>query len=192
MFLIESYPSTAEIFTRLVQGNLNVTGNVTSENVFIPQYIFSHTNATIPLVDANVWTNITFDQEDDDIKFGISHNGEDYTNDTFTVTEDGIYNVDFDLDVEDNSVGASDIDVAGRLILINGSEVVGSVFETDITKQGTEVELSHNFLVSCRAGEQFKFQFVADDADVRISTHGTFGVHPESATILMMKIANIP
>jgi len=126
------------------------------------------------------------------VKQGISHTYNDNTNHTFTVMVDGIYNVDYDLDVEDTSPSASDINVAGRLTLTNGSEVAGSVFETDVTKQGAEVELSHNFLVSCKAGEIFVFQFVASDADVQISTHGTFGEHPESATILMMKIANLP
>jgi len=163
-----------------------------SEYLFSPQYIFSHTNATIPVAGDSVWTNITFEQEVADIMSGISHTSTDSTNDTFTISEDGIYDVDYDFDIEDNSGTPTTIDVAARLMLVNGSEVVGSVFETDITKQGTEVELSHNFLASCRAGEQFKFQFIADDADVRISTHGTFGVHPESATVLMIKIANLP
>ncbi len=34
-------------------------------------------------------------------------------------------------------------------------------------------------------------QFVADNSDVQISTHGTFGDHPESATITIKKIANL-
>lgn len=173
-------------------GNLVVTGNVTSENAFTPHYIFSHINATIPVHGANLWTNITFDQETADIKQGISHTATDSTNQTFIVNEDGIYNIDYDIDVEDTSAAASDIDVAARLTFSNGTEVVGSVFEIDITKQGSEIELSHNFLVDCRSGDEFIFQFVATDADVQISTHGTFGTHPESATILMYKIANLP
>jgi len=174
----------------LIDGDLNVTGNITAENVFLPQYIFSHTNETISVIGANKWTNITFSQEDTDIKRGITHTFNDATNHTFTISASGIYNVDYDLDVVDTSAGASDINVAARLILINGSEVIGSVFETDITKQGTETELSHNFLVECIAGDSFIFQFIASDADVQISTHGTYGDYPESATILMTKIAN--
>jgi len=170
--------------------DLNVTGNVTAENVFLPQYIFSHTNQTIPVKDANVWTNITFDQENAEIMQGISHTHNSVNNQTFTVMEGGIYNVDYDLDLEDTSVGASDINVAGRLILIDGTEVEGSVFETDIVKQGVEAELSHNFLVECTTGEQLIFQFVASDADVEISTHGTYGEHTDSATILITKISN--
>jgi hypothetical protein len=173
-----------------VRNNLTVGGDVIGSNVFIPQYVFSHTDKSMLVTGAGVWTNITFDQEDADIKSGIEHTYSDNTNWSFRIMESGIYNVDYDLDLEDTSAGASDIDVAGRLILQNGSEVAGSVFETSITRQGAEIELSHNFLVDCKAGENFTFQFIASDADVQISTHGIYGDHPESATVLMHKIAN--
>lgn len=169
-----------------------VTGNITSKNVFIPQYAFSHTDETIPVIAAMNWTNITFGQEVTDILQGIAHTHSGLDNDTFTFSMDGIYDIDYDIDAEDTSPSASDIDVAVRLVYVNETEVVGSVFETDITKQGTEIELSHNFLMMARAGEQVKLQFIATDADVEISTHGTFGEHPESATIIIMKIANLP
>ncbi|KKK93798.1 hypothetical protein LCGC14_2689250, partial [marine sediment metagenome] len=130
--------------------------------------------------------------EDSDLKMGISHTFNSLTNNTFMVMQDGIYNIDYDFDVEDTSAGASDIDTAARLILINGTEIPGSIFETDITRQGTEVELSHDFLMEALAGQQFTLQFIATDEDVQISTHGTFGVSPESATVVMFKIANLP
>ena len=174
-----------------VDGNINTTGNITSENVFIPQYLFAHNNATIPLVSDNVWENITFDQEDSDIKFGISHIYNDSTNQTFTINKNGVYEFSYNFDIIDTSVSANDIDIAGRVILINGSEILGSVFETDITKQNIEVELSHSFLVRLIKGDKFIFQFIADDSDVKISTHGTFGDHPESASIIIKKIANL-
>ncbi len=71
------------------------------------------------------------------------------------------------------------------------TEIIGSDFESDITKRGVETEVSHDFLFSALAGDSFIFQFIADDADVRISTHGTFGDHPESATIVIKKVANL-
>ncbi len=176
----------------IIDGNLNVSGNITSQNVFIPQYVFSHNDATIPVVDANVWTNITFDQEDDSIKQGITHTFNDNTNTTYNINEDGTYSINFNLDIEDLSVGASDIDVAGRIVYINGSEIVGSVFENDIIKQAVEYELVHTFLASLKSGDKIIFQFIADDADVVISTHASFGDHPDSATIIINKIANLP
>ena len=172
-------------------GNATFSGVVYGDNLFIPQYLFTHTNATIPVLGVGTWTNITFAQEDADIKFGISHTYNDNTNQTFMIPESGIYEVDYDLDVEDNSGTSSDVDIAARLVYLNGTEVIGSVFETDITKKGVSAELSHDFLVTVQAGESFIAQFTASDVDVRISTHGTFGDHPESATITIKKIANL-
>jgi len=180
-----------DYFETTITGNLIVTGNITSENVFIPQYLYAHTNATIPILGASEWTNITFAQEDTDVKFGISHTYNDNTNHTFTIMQDGIYEIDFDIDVEDTSIGASDVDIAGRVIYVNGTEIIGSEFETDITKQGVETELSHDFLAILKAGDEIVVQFVATDEDVQISTHGTFGSYPESASVVINKVANL-
>lgn len=166
--------------------------NVNISEDYIPQYMFSHTNETIAVKGVGTWTNITFSQEDSDIKQGISHTFNDNTNHTFTIMEDGIYNVDYDLDVQDTSVGASNINVAARLILTNGTEIKGSVFEIDLTKQGTEAEISHNFLIKSLAGDEYVVQFTASDSDVQVSTHGTYGDYPESATLVINKIANLP
>ena len=172
-------------------GNLIVTGNITSENVFIPQYIFSHTNATQPVNGADTWTNVSFAQEESSVRKGIEHTFDDNTNDTFTFTESGVYRIFFDYDMIDDSVGASDIDVAGRVVYINGTEIFGSVFETDVTKQAVEGEITHSLLAIFQVGEKIKFQFIAQDSDVSIQTHGTFGDHPDSATISINKIANL-
>ena len=174
-----------------ITGNLNVTGNITSENVFIKQYIFSHTNITLPLITANVWRNITFDQEITAIKFGISHTFDDNTNHTFTFSDAGVYNLEYDFDMVDTSPSASNIDAAGRIIYVNGTEIDGSAFETDITKIQVETELSHSTLARFVVGDTIAFQFTADDVDVSISTHGTFGDHPDSATIIIEKVANL-
>ena len=173
-----------------IQGNLTVIGNITSDNVFIKQYIFSHTEDTQPVISNNIWTNLTMSQEDDDIKFGISHTFNDSTNDTYIISEDGIYEINFNFDMEDGSPSASDIDIAGR-VLVNGVEIEGSVFENDIIKQAIEYELVHTFLARLNSGDEIVFQFIADDADVIISTHASFGDHPDSATLIIKKIANL-
>ena len=174
-----------------ILGNLSVTGNITSENVFIPQYMFAHNDATIQVLGANIWTNITFDQEDTDVKFGISHVFDDNTNHTFTIMQDGVYEINFNLDMEDVSVGASDIDVAGRVIYSNGTEIVGSVFGNDIIKQSVEFELVHTMLARFVSGDKLVFQFISDDEDVVLSTHASFGDHPDSVTIIIKKVANL-
>ncbi len=179
-------------------GNLNVTGNltsdnnITSKNVFIPQYENAHTNFTIPVLGSGTWTNITIAQEDSAISFGITHTHNDATNQSFTFTTDGVYEINYNLDIEDTSVGATNIDVAGRVIYVNGTEIIGSVFEIDVTKQATEFELSHDFSAHIKSGETIIFQFIGDNANIQISTHGTFGDHPTSASIKINKIANLP
>ena len=177
---------------RLDGKGLNVSGgNITSQNVFVPQYVYSHTDATIILTSSSAWVNVTFTQEDDNIKKGISHVYNDATNISYIINSDGIYSVEFDFDVIDTSASSTDIDVAGRVIYFNGTEVIGSVFETDITKKNIEVELSHSFLAKFFVGDIIVFQFVANDVDVQISSHKTFGVHPDSATIEIIKEANL-
>ena len=188
---IEFNHNTSDAIITIGSGSLFVNTSIISSNVFIPQYMFAHNDATMPILGVGVWTNISFDQEDTDIKFGISHTYDDSSNQTFMIMQDGIYEVDYDLDLQDTSVGASDINVAARLVNMSGAEVIGSVFETDITKQGVEAELSHDFLIEAYAGDSFVVQFVASDSDVQVSTHGTFGDHPESATITIIKVANL-
>ncbi len=175
---------------RLTKDGLNVSGNITSTNVFIPQYHFAHTNETIKLNSANVWQNVTFTEEVTDIQQGISHTHSDNTNQTFTVSKSGIYKITYHYDLIDTSGSSTDINVAGRLVFVNGSEIAGSVFEIDILKKDIEVELVNTFLVSLIANEGVIFQFIADDVDVQISTHKDFGDNPESATIIIQKIAN--
>lgn len=180
------------LFNITEKGNAKLPlGNLTSENVFVPQYAFAHTNRTQPVLGANIWTNMTFNQEATKVKFGITHTFDDNTNHTFTINEDGVYNLEFDFDMIDFSASATIIDMAGRVIFSNGTEIDGSAFETDITRVQVETELSHSSLARLRSGDVIIFQFIADDADVSVSTHGTFGTHPDSATIIIEKVANI-
>ena len=171
---------------------LEVVGNITADNVFLPQYVFAHDNETLLVRGANLWTNISFSQEVIALKRGITHTHNDGTNDTFTINADGIYYLSSNLDVIDTSASATTIDVASRIIFANGTEVPGSVFEVDIIKQQVETELTHEMLARLKAGDKIIFQFIADDADVEISTHGTFGEHPESVSIIIEKRYNLP
>ena len=141
---------------------------------------------------AGAWTNITFTQEEVAIKQGITHTHNDNTNTTFNVNTDGIYYISYNYDVIDTSVSSSDIDVAGRVIWVNGTEIDGSVFETDITKKLIETELSHEMLARLKEGDKILFQFIAQNANVVISTHGTFGNHPESVSVIIEKRYNLP
>ena len=184
--------SSSHSVLTLSGGNATFKGNVTAKNIFLPQYVFAHNNETMVLLGASTWTNITFNQEEVDIKQGITHTHNDNTNTTFNLNADGIYYISYNYDVIDTSLSSSDIDVAGRVIWSNGTEIDGSVFETDITKRLIETELSHEMLAKLNAGDEILFQFIAQDSDVEISTHGTFGDHPESVSIIIEKRYNLP
>jgi hypothetical protein len=184
-------PNNLVELMRLDEKGLNVSGNITSKNVFILSYIFAHDNRTMVLASANEWANITFDQEEAHINAGINHTFNDKTNHTFTITQDGIYGIGYNLDVIDTSVSASDIDVAARIIYSNGTEIDGSIFEIEITKQNIENELSHSILARLLIGDVIVLQFIAQDVDVEVSTHSTFGDMPESVSIRMEKIGNL-
>jgi len=175
-----------------VSENLVVGGNITGTNVFAPQYASIHSHNNVSLIGADVWTNITIDSDDDPLKRGIQHSTNGVENMTFNITVDGVYDIDYNLDVIDTSVSSTDIGVAGRVIYINGTELVGSVFEVDITKKAIENELSHNFLVELKNGDRIIFQFIASDGDVVVSTHGDFGDETEAVGVVIFKLANIP
>ncbi len=189
MLAIGSPTSNLDI---VLYGGLNSTENITAENVFLPQYIFVHDNETLLVDGAGLWTNISFSQEEAELKQGITHTHNDRTNTTFTINADGIYYLSSNLDVIDTSASATTIDVASRIIFANGTEIPGSVFEVDIIKQQVETELTHEMLARLKAGDKIIFQFIADDADVEISTHGTFGDNPESVSIIIEKRYNLP
>jgi len=171
--------------------SINASGNITSENVFLPQYIFSHTNETIPVLAANEWTNVTFGEDEAHIKLGIDHHHDSSINDTFEIHEDGIYDISYGLTLIDTSAGATDIDMAGRMVYINNTELGGSVFQTDIIRQEIETIITHRFLARLVTGDEIKLQFIASDSDVQLSDHSIFGDDPESALIVINKIANL-
>ncbi len=176
-------------------GALNVTDNIIASNVFLPVYLFTHSNITIPVRGASLWTNVSFPldfvgEPDWDIKLGLQHSRSDDRNHTIFINVSGIYEFNYDMDVE-NTGGAAAIDVAARVIYDNGTEVSGSVFEIDLAVQSEEHELSHDFLLRLEANDAIVLQFIATDADVELSTHSTFGVQPESVSITMKKIANL-
>lgn len=152
-------------------------------------YLFAHTDETIPVNGSVNWTNVTFTQENTELNRGFVHTHNLGESEEFTFLFDGVYEITYNFDVQDTSPSASDIDVAGRVIYMNGTEIDGSVFETDIIKQGVEVELSHTFLGRFSAGDVVVAQFTAGNSAVEISTHGTFGEHPESASIIFTQVS---
>ena len=171
-----------------VTGNLNVTGNVTAENVFLPTFLFAHTNNTIQVASIGVWYNITFDEEVSSPKFRITHTHNDNTNDTFTIVDNGWYDISYTMVFQDATPTPS-AHILGRVVK-NGVEIVGSLLEEDSSKQYADFSISNGPIVYLVTGDEIKFQFTADDTDVSLTAHRTYGEHDDTAVIKIRKIGN--
>ena len=151
-----------------------------------PAHAFAHTNATMT-VSMTDWTNITFEQEPAKPVALINHDSVGNLNHTFNITTPGIYHITYFSSFTDASPSPT-ADIAIRIIL-NGIEINGSAFESDVTRQDAEVEISNAINARLETGDVLAFQFIAGDPDVALDTHSNFGQHPDSATITMERIA---
>ena len=169
-------------------GNLNVTGNVTAENVFLPTFLFAHTNDTIPVASAGVWYNVTYGEEVSSPKLRITHTHDDNTNDTFIIQDDGYYNIHYAMSFQDATATPS-AHILMRVIK-NDVEIPGTLLEEDSSKQYADFTVSNGPIVYLVTGDEIKFQFTSDDTDVSLTSHRTYGVHHDTSVIKIIKISN--
>ena len=171
-----------------VVGNVNITGNITAENVYLPAHVFSHTNETIAVTSGGVWNNVTFDELDDSIKKRITHTFSDATNTTFTIQDAGIYRITYIMSFQD-SAASPDGHIVARIVK-NGVEIHGSLLEIDTTKQYADTLISHtNVFVNLVADDYINFQFTADDTSISLTSHSTYGDHRDTAVITIRRIS---
>lgn len=167
-------------------GNITGAGNITADNVWIPVYLFAHTNATINVAVAGTWYNVTFN-ESESLKSGILHNHDDSTNDTFTITETGVYDLHGHLSFQDEAA-SPDSNIVFRFTR-NDEEIPGSVREYDLDKKDWDTLGSTTIFVSLTAGDEIKFQFTSDDTTVSLESDHTYGVHKDTAVMKIKRIA---
>ena len=167
--------------------NVNITGNVTAENVFLPAYVSSHTNDTIPVASAGVWYNITFDQEVAEFKKRITHNFNDETNDTFTIQDTGTYEITYHLTFEDSQ--ATPLNHVVARVIKNNVELNGFTIEVDTTKQNADLLMHHSDLAELIVGDNLSLQFTSDATTVSLTTHLTYGDHQNTGHITIKRIA---
>ena len=170
----------------VIYGGLNVTENITADNVFLLADISVHTNATIPVASAGVWYNVTFDDGIDGPVKDISHTYNDGTNDTFTIVHTGTYEIRYTVTVADSNPTPG-THVAVRLIK-NGVEIDGSLLEEDSTRQYADFTIGNGPHADLTAGDEIKLQFTASDTSVSMESHQTYGDHKDSATVKMKRI----
>lgn len=170
----------------IIGGNLQVDGIITAENVFIPAYVFAHTNTTIAVASAGTWYNVPFDEEPSGPKSRITHTHNDNTNDTFTIQDDGTYNIHYAMSFSDASPSPTSHIV--MRVVKNGVEIKGSLLEEDSTKQYSDFTISNGPIVELVTGDEIKFQFASDDTDVSLTSHRTYGEHHDLGVVKIIRI----
>ncbi len=167
---------------------VNVSGNITADNVFIPSILFAHTKAAQAVTAGGLWINVSFNDSATEITRRIQHTFDDETNDSFTIDDAGDFMIQFDIDVEDTA-GAPSANVVARVWLVGFGEIEGSLMEVDTTKQNADIEISHHLISRLSAGAVIKLQLTSDDTTVKVVSGATFGDHPDSATISIARVA---
>lgn len=175
------------LFPTNIGDDVNVTGNITAANVFLPSHLFVHTDRTISMRVSGQWENVTFDDNDIDLKARINHTSQASGNDTVTFVDEGIYELTYALDFIDSAPNPVS-DTAVRF-LRNDVEINGSVFESDANRQNAEYEISNVIHAKFNSTDTLKIQFTSDETTVSMSSHNTFGVHPDTATMTIERFA---
>jgi len=170
-----------------MEKDLIVDGNVTAENVFLPAYIRTASNATQTCPGGSSWVNITFQKRAETLKNNIEHTWDDATNDTITINDAGVYHLDIEVSIRDTA-GSPSAHVGFRLITNQNGIVAGSYSEIDTDEQNAEIFQHDSFLAEFVAGEEIKLQFTADDATVQTIPHGVHSTSPSSAQISIHRI----
>jgi len=175
-----------------ITGNLNVTGNITAENVFLPAYIRVPNNNSQDVVVSMQWVNVTLDKKQTALQRNIGHTWNDSTNDTITINDAGIYKITYTASFVDSNPNP-DAHIGMRLYSLNGASqiVKGSYSEVDTHRQDEEVFNSHSFLAEFKAGEQFKVQFTSDDTTVSSYLHATFEPGGSILRLSIHKVSNV-
>lgn len=152
----------------------------------VEEYLFRHTNTTITVAIPGVFYNITF-AESNGVSQGINHTHDDTTNDTFTITKDGVYDLHAHLSFQD-SAALPVSNIVFRFIK-NGVEIPGSLREKDLDKKDWDTLASTTIFAEFNKGDEIKLQFTSDETTVSLESDHTYGVHEDTSVIKIKKIA---
>jgi len=168
---------------------IKIDTNIIAENVFLPAYIRSASNDTIPVVGVGVWTNISFSKGADPLKENIGHIWNDVTNETFTINDGGIYHISYTISIRDTSPNPT-AHVGFDMAYDTGSRVQGSYSELDTSKENEDIFVHNSFSTEFNDGDVILVRFIASDEDVSVIPHGTYNPSPASAQLSLHKVAN--
>lgn len=147
-------------------GDLDVAGDITSDNVFILADIYLHTNVVQAIGTAGTWYNVSFIHNGDTIKHNINHTHDNDTNDTITILYDGIY--DFSYAANFNNTNANPDDYAIIRLIVNGLEHNGSGIGKYMTKQNAQITVNGCTAINLTTGDEIKMQFTSTSTDTNL------------------------
>ena len=166
-------------------GNLDSTGNVTAENVFIKSDIFIHTDSSQSVLSAGTWVNITFIHEST-IKQRMTHTHDDSTNDTITAMDTGVYDFKFAINVNDTS--ANPDDYAYVRVVVDGVEITGSGMQSYISKGNEHVVVKGCVRAELTSGDEIKLQFTSSSTNTNLEAQNGYMDHSDSARLCLHRI----
>jgi len=149
-------------------------------------YLFAHTNITMDIASTGVWHNISFDRNED-VHRGVTHINTDNTNDTFTIENNGTYELHGHLSFQDSATNPIS-NIVFRFIN-NNVEIHGSVREMDLDKKDWDTLGSTTVYAELIRDDEIKFQFTSDQTTVSLESDDTYGDHTDTAAIKISRIA---
>ena len=161
---------------------ISVSGNITAANFIgnlaTPTYgsFFDTTTQT----NSNVGNAIPISYNTTDINNGVTvTNG---GNTQITISDTGIYNIQFSLQLAKTSGGANDIYI---WLDKNGTAVANSATNLYLTGNNNKEVAAWNFVVNATAGDYYRLMWLSSSADVQISALAAAGAVPAVPSVIL-------
>jgi len=153
----------------IVWGNLEVTGNITAENVFIPTHSFGSTNITQTVAQVDTWYNINWSYTH--IEGNWSGNST-----SMVVNDAGHYQVCYGGSLKDSTISPNSQNA--MRVTKNGAELEHTYIELDLFKQNADEWLSNCYEGDFITGDAVSIQYISSDVDVTIESDCTYSDVP--------------
>ena len=154
-------------------------------NLYVPAYVYHHTNYSKAVGSAGTWYNIQFPDSHHSIKninFTITNN------DTFRILYDGEYRMAYRISTDDSQPTPTS-ESYGRII-INGDEVHGTLQSKGMSRQNAISSVSAHVIEYLYVDDEVQLQFTADATTVTLRSHTSYGDVPSSAIFSISRLAD--
>ena len=133
----------------------------------------------------NEWINVSF-PDTGELSKGIEHQPVGLLNTTINITSAGVYDISYEGIFFDTAVsGGSQVAVR---VTVNGSEIIGSLEEITSPKQNAEFPIVDRFFANLTSPSLIHVEVISDATTVSLRSEDTFGVHPSTMVLDMIKI----